>query len=52
MNVTMTDISGKVVKTGTLNAETLIIETNELPSGVYILNISNNGQNANFKVIK
>lgn len=52
MNVTLSDISGKVIKTGTVNESTLLLETNDLSSGVYILNISNNGQTANFKVVK
>ncbi len=49
---TLTDLQGRVVKTGTSAEATFQITTEGIPAGMYVLTLNENGQTQSLKVIK
>ena len=51
-NITITDISGRVVKNDVVNASTIQIDTESLGEGIYVLILKNNTFVHSIKFIK
>jgi hypothetical protein len=52
LTISITDINSKVVVKQTSNSEMIDLNTSELSSGIYIINIRNNESESNYKLVK
>ncbi|MBL7934784.1 MAG: T9SS type A sorting domain-containing protein [Bacteroidia bacterium] len=52
LDVTILDVTGKIVSSEKSNSNSITINTSELTQGVYIINVKSNELSANYKVVK
>ncbi|HRH12264.1 MAG TPA: T9SS type A sorting domain-containing protein, partial [Bacteroidia bacterium] len=52
IEITISDINGKLVYRQKSNLELIQVNTSELSNGLYILNVKNNESESNYKLVK